>query len=93
MAQCGEFCPGLPQFQGQLGGGLAQDGSRGLLGGQALPGVGQGLGGLGATAVGIFRDIEQAAGQGVEDNIVEDVTQQAENFADQETGGGFDSEI
>ena len=32
-------------------------------------------------------------GQGFEDTAVQDITQQGEKFADDETGGKFDSEI
>lgn len=34
-----------------------------------------------------------AAGQGIEGSIVQDITQQGEQFVDNETGGKFDSEI
>jgi hypothetical protein len=39
--------------------------------------------------MGIFDDAEKLVGQ----NEVQDLTKDAENFADQETGNKFDSEI
>jgi len=39
--------------------------------------------------MGIFDDAEKMVGQ----NEVQDLTKDAENFADQETGNKFDSEI
>jgi len=45
----------------------------------------------------LFDDAENlagdVAGQGAEDKIVQDVTQQGEQFLDNETGDKFDSEI
>jgi hypothetical protein len=41
----------------------------------------------------LFDDAEKLAGAGGEDGVVQDVTQDAEQFADNETGGKFDSEI
>jgi hypothetical protein len=41
--------------------------------------------------VGIFDDAEKAAAK--DPNEVQNLTQDAEKFADQETGGKFDSEI
>jgi hypothetical protein len=47
--------------------------------------------------MGLFDDAENladnAAGQGAEDKIVQDATQQGEQFLDNETGDKFDSEI
>lgn len=43
--------------------------------------------------MGLFDDAEKLAGQGGEDSVVKDVTQQGEQFLDSETGGKFDSEI
>ena len=41
----------------------------------------------------IFDDAEKLAGQAGGDQVVQDLTQDAENVADQDTGGKFDSEI
>jgi hypothetical protein len=41
----------------------------------------------------IFDDAEKLVGQGGEDSVVQDVTQQGEQLADNETGGKFDSEV
>jgi hypothetical protein len=43
--------------------------------------------------MGLMDDAEKLAGQGTEDNVVSDVTKDAEQFADNETGDKFDSEI
>jgi hypothetical protein len=43
--------------------------------------------------MGLMDDAEKLAGQGAEDNVVSDVTKDAEQFADKETGDKFDSEI
>jgi hypothetical protein len=50
VAQRGELLTRFPQFQGQLGEGLAEDRGGGLLGGQVLSGLGEGLGELGVLA-------------------------------------------
>ena len=47
----------------------------------------------GESHMGLMDDAEKLAGQGTEDNVVADVTKDAEQFADNETGGKFDSEI
>jgi hypothetical protein len=44
---------------------------------------------MGVCGMGIFDDAEKLVGQ----NEVQDLTKDAENFADQETGNKFDSEI
>jgi hypothetical protein len=41
----------------------------------------------------LMGDAENLLGQGGEDNVVGDLTKDAEQFADNETGGKFDSEI
>jgi hypothetical protein len=41
----------------------------------------------------IFDDAEKLVGQGGEDSVVQDVTQQGERLVDNETGGKFDSEV
>jgi hypothetical protein len=41
----------------------------------------------------IFDDAEKLVGQGGEDSVVQDVTQQGEQLVDNETGGKFDSEV
>jgi hypothetical protein len=47
--------------------------------------------------MGLFDDAEnlagKAVGQNAEDSVVQDLTQQGEQFLDNETGGKFDSEI
>jgi hypothetical protein len=43
--------------------------------------------------MGLFDDVENLAGQGGEDALVQKATQQGEQFLDNETGGKFDSEI
>ena len=43
--------------------------------------------------MGIFDEAEKLAGQAGGDALVENATKDAENWADQETGGKFDSEI
>jgi hypothetical protein len=43
--------------------------------------------------MGLFDDAEKLAGQGGEDSVVQDLTQQGEQLLDNETGGKFDSEI
>ena len=43
--------------------------------------------------MGLFDDAEKLAGQGGEDSVVQDITQQGEQLVDNETGGKFDSEI
>ena len=47
--------------------------------------------------MGLFDEVENlagdAAGKGAEDSVVQDITQQGEQFLDNETGGKFDSEI
>jgi hypothetical protein len=43
--------------------------------------------------MGLFDDVENLAGQGGEDALVQKATQQGEQFLDSETGGKFDSEI
>jgi hypothetical protein len=43
--------------------------------------------------MGIFDEAEKLAGQAGGDQVVQDVTKDAENFADQETGNKFDSEV
>ena len=43
--------------------------------------------------MGLFDDAEKMVGQSKEDTAVTDLTQDGEKFADQETGGKFDSEI
>jgi len=43
--------------------------------------------------MGLFDDAENLAGQGTEDSLVQKVTQEGEQLADNETGGKFDSEI
>lgn len=43
--------------------------------------------------MGLFDDVEKLAGQGTEDSVVTDVTQEGEKLVDSETGGKFDSEI
>ncbi len=46
---------------------------------------------MGARVEGIFDEAEKAAGK--DPNEVQDLTQDAEQFADKETGGRFDSGI
>jgi hypothetical protein len=41
----------------------------------------------------LFDDAEKLVGQNEEQKVVQDVTQDAEKVADQETGDKFDSEI
>lgn len=47
--------------------------------------------------MGLFDNVEGAAenmaGQGLEDKLIAEGTQKAEQFADQQTGGRFDSQI
>ena len=43
--------------------------------------------------MGIFDEAEKLAGQVGGDQVVQNVTQDAEKLADQETGNKFDSEI
>jgi hypothetical protein len=43
--------------------------------------------------MGLFDDAEKLAGQGGEDSVVQDLTQQGEQLLDNGTGGKFDSEI
>lgn len=47
--------------------------------------------------MGLFDEVEnlagKAVGQNAEDSVVQDLTQQGEQFLDNETGGKFDSEI
>ena len=43
--------------------------------------------------MGLFDDVENLAGQGGEDALVQKATQQGEQFLDNETGGKFDSEV
>jgi hypothetical protein len=43
--------------------------------------------------MGLMDDAEKLAGQGAADNEVSDLTKDAEQYADNETGGKFDSEI
>jgi hypothetical protein len=43
--------------------------------------------------VGILDEAEKLAGEAGGDKVVQGVTRDAENWADQETGGKFDSEI
>ena len=47
--------------------------------------------------MGLFDEVENlagdAAGQGGEDSLVQNLTQQGEQMLDNETGGKFDSEI
>jgi hypothetical protein len=43
--------------------------------------------------MGLFDDVENLAGQGGEDALVQKATQQGEQFLDNETGDKFDSEI
>ena len=47
--------------------------------------------------MGLFDEVENVAGnatgQGAEDSVVQDVTQQGEQLLDHETGDKFDSEI
>jgi hypothetical protein len=43
--------------------------------------------------MGLFDDAEKLVGQGGEDSVVQDITQQGEQLVDNETGGKFDSEI
>lgn len=47
--------------------------------------------------MGLFDNIEgaaeNAAGQGLEDKLVREGTQKAEQFADEKTGGKFDNQI
>lgn len=43
--------------------------------------------------MGIFDEAEKLAGEAGGEQIVQNVTQDAEKWADQETGGKFDSEI
>ena len=47
----------------------------------------------GGCSMGLFDDVENLAGQGGEDALVQKATQQGEQFLDNETGGKFDSEI
>jgi hypothetical protein len=43
--------------------------------------------------VGLFDEVENLAGQGGEDSLVQKATQEGEQVLDNETGGKFDSEI
>jgi hypothetical protein len=43
--------------------------------------------------MGLFDEVENLAGQGGEDSLVQKVTQEGEQALDSETGGKFDSEI
>jgi hypothetical protein len=48
---------------------------------------------MGGIPVGIFDEAEKLAGQAGGDQVLQDVTKDAENWADQETGNKFDSEV
>jgi hypothetical protein len=43
--------------------------------------------------MGLFDEVENLAGQGGEDSLVQKATQEGEQVLDNETGGKFDSEI
>jgi hypothetical protein len=43
--------------------------------------------------MGLFDEVENLAGQGGEDGLVQKATQEGEQFLDNETGDKFDSEI
>jgi len=43
--------------------------------------------------MGLFDEVENMAGQGGEDSLVQKATQEGEQVLDNETGGKFDSEI
>jgi hypothetical protein len=43
--------------------------------------------------MGIFDEAEKLVGQAGGDQVVQDLTQEAEKYADEKTGGQFDSEI
>jgi hypothetical protein len=43
--------------------------------------------------MGLFDEVENLAGQGGEDSLVQKATQEGEQVLENETGGKFDSEI
>ena len=48
---------------------------------------------MGAFSMGLFDEVENMAGQGGEDALVQKATQEGEQFVDNETGDKFDSEV